>query len=202
MGRDKKYNRTELLNKAVELFWQKGFHATSTADLVEALGINRKSLYAEFGSKQGLFEAALEHYSNNHLNQIFASIEGDKATETGLDAIKAIFEDLARAAEGASYGLGCLLCNTASERASLDPSVGTQIDAYIERIKQNFLQILLNSEKNKTLGRNIDTENIASFLTSSLLGVITGIRAKAPPEQAWGTYHGISAMVDNLLVNN
>ncbi len=201
MGRDKKYDRTELLNKAVELFWLKGYHATSTAHLVDALGVNRKSLYAEFGSKQELFEAALTHYNDNHLNQIFGSIEGEKAAEAGLDAIKAIFEDLAHAAEGTGYGLGCFLCNTASERASLDAGVGPHIDAYIERIKGNFTRILNDAQKKKTLGGNINIESTASFLTSSTLGVITGIRAKAPPEQAWGTYHLISAMVDKLLAD-
>ncbi len=200
MGRDKNYDRTELLNRAVELFWLKGFHATSTVDLVEALGVHRKSLYAEFGSKQGLFEAALEHYSNNHLNHLLASIEGDTAAKSGLNAIKAIFKDLANAAEGTSYGMGCLLCNAASERASLDPAVGPYIDTYIERIQQNFLRILNDAKKNKTLKKNTRVEHTASFLTSSILGVVTGIRAKAPAEQAWGTYYSVSAVVDQLLI--
>ncbi|MEM7180371.1 MAG: TetR/AcrR family transcriptional regulator [Spirochaetota bacterium] len=201
MGRDKKYNRSELLDKAVALFWLKGFHATSTADLVEALGINRKSLYVEFSSKQGLFEAALEHYNTNYLNQIFSSFEGEKAAELGLDAIKAIFADLANAAEGDSYGIGCFLCNTASERASLDPEVGSHIDAYFERIEQNFSRILNDALKNKTLRSDLNIKNIAAFFTSSLLGVITSIRAKASVKQIWGTYQTISTMVDRLLVD-
>ena len=63
MGMAKQYDRSELLDCAVELFRRQGFNGTSTADLVAELGINRKSMYAEFGSKQQLFEAVLAHYN-------------------------------------------------------------------------------------------------------------------------------------------
>ncbi len=57
MSRAKQYDRTELLDRAVELFRRQGFNGTSTAELVAEFGVNRKSMYAEFGSKQQLFEA-------------------------------------------------------------------------------------------------------------------------------------------------
>ena len=75
MGRAKQYERTELLDRAVELFRRQGFNGTSTAELVAELGVNRKSMYAEFGSKQGLFEAALERYDQEHLSNVLAPIE-------------------------------------------------------------------------------------------------------------------------------
>ena len=65
MGRTKQYERTKLLDRAVELFRNQGFNGTSTAELVDELGINRKSMYAEFGSKEELFEAA-------HLEEVAA----------------------------------------------------------------------------------------------------------------------------------
>ena len=68
----KKYNREELLDSAIELFRRKGFNGTSTAELVNELGVNRKSMYAEFESKHGLFHAALERYSENHLSRVIA----------------------------------------------------------------------------------------------------------------------------------
>ena len=70
MGRTKQYDRIDLLNRAVELFRRQGYNGTSTAELVAELGVNRKSMYAEFGSKQQLFEATLEHYSGNHLARV------------------------------------------------------------------------------------------------------------------------------------
>ena len=52
MPSPKGYKREDVLDRAIELFRRNGYSATSTAELVDALGINRKSMYAEFGSKQ------------------------------------------------------------------------------------------------------------------------------------------------------
>ena len=75
MTGQKKYNRTELLDRAIELFRRQGYAGTSTAELVAELGVNRKSMYAEFGSKQELFEAALKRYSEVNLSRVLAPIE-------------------------------------------------------------------------------------------------------------------------------
>ena len=70
MSGAKQYDRIDLLDRAIELFRVQGFTDTSTAELVAELGVNRKSMYAEFGSKQGLFEAALERYNEEHLTNV------------------------------------------------------------------------------------------------------------------------------------
>ena len=88
MGMAKQYDRTELLDRAVELFRRQGYNGTSTADLVTELGVNRKSMYAEFGSKQQLFEAVLEHYNENQLSDVLSSLE---APDASLDAIRQSF---------------------------------------------------------------------------------------------------------------
>ena len=119
MGRSKQYDRTELLDRAVELFRRQGFNGTSTAELVDTLGVNRKSMYAEFGSKQGLFEAALERYGHKHLSAVLAPIE---APDASVDAIKKAFTGYASASEGWFRGRGCLLCNTAVEFGPNDPT--------------------------------------------------------------------------------
>ena len=59
----KRYDRIELLDRAIELFRRQGFNGTSTAELVAELGVNRKSMYAEFGSKQELFEGGLLNHA-------------------------------------------------------------------------------------------------------------------------------------------
>ena len=82
------------------------------------LGINRKSMYAEFGSKQQLFEATLEHYNRKHLTRVLAPLE---ATDASLDTIRQAFYGYASAIEGPFRGRGCLMCNTAVERGAVDP---------------------------------------------------------------------------------
>ena len=63
MGRSKAFNEELVLDKAIEVFWAKGYEATSIQDLVDAMGIQRGSLYGTFGSKQELFLKSLDRYS-------------------------------------------------------------------------------------------------------------------------------------------
>ena len=193
MGRSKQYDRTELLDRAVELFRRQGFNGTSTAELVDTLGVNRKSMYAEFGSKQELFEAALEHYDRNHLTRVLAPIE---ATDAGVDAIRDAFAGYASASEGWFHGRGCLMCNTAVERAALDPASGEFAAAYLDRINRAFRHALENGQRAGDLDETANLDGLAAFLTTLLIGVAASIRAEAPPEQLHATSRAVSDILD------
>ncbi len=190
----KKYDRTELLDRAIELFRRQGFNGTSTAELADELGVNRKSMYAEFGSKQGLFEAALERYDAEHLSRVLAPVEADGA---GLDAIRGAFATYASASEGWARGRGCLLCNTAVERAALDPGSGRFVAAYFERINSAFRNALVNGQRSGELDHRADLEELAHFFTTSLIGVAACIRAEAPPEQLRAACKVATAVLDS-----
>ena len=192
MGRSKQYERDDLLDRAVELFRNQGFNGTSTADLVEELGVNRKSMYSEFGSKQELFESALDHYFNNHLSRVLAPIEAPDATS---GAIRQAFTHYAAASEGWFHGRGCLMCNTAVERGALDPGSGRYVAAYFQRIHKAFSHALDNATTAGEIDPRTDLEELAGFLTTALVGVAASIRAKAPPEQL----HATARVVDKLL---
>lgn len=174
----KRYDRTELLDLAVELFRRQGYTATSTSDLVAELGINRKSMYAEFGSKQGLFDAALQRYDEHHLSGVLAAIESDDA---GAEEIMATFAGYASASEGWASGRGCLLCNTAVELAALDPVARARVDAYLERLTRAFRHALANAQRAGSLGPDADLDDLASFFTMALIGVAALVRAEAAP---------------------
>jgi TetR/AcrR family transcriptional repressor of nem operon len=174
----KQYDRIDLLDRAIELFRREGYTATSTADLVEELGVNRKSMYAEFGSKQGLFDAALVRYDEHHLSGVLAPLE---APDAGADAIREAFAAYASASEGWASGRGCLLCNTAVERAALDPGARCHVDAYLARLTRAFGHALDNARSAGDLDPAADLEDLASFLTMALIGVAAIIRAEAAP---------------------
>ncbi len=197
ISRTKQYDRTELLNRAIELFRRQGYNGTSTAELVAVLGVNRKTMYAEFGSKQQLFEAALEHYNRNHLTRVLAPLE---APDASIDEIQNAFHGYALANEGRFRGLGCLLCNTAVERGALDPSSGRYVEAYLERITRAFRHALGNAQQFREITDTVDLDELASFLTTALLGVAASVRAEAPTGQVWGTYEVLTRMLDMLHV--
>ncbi len=180
MGRPKQYDRIELLDKAVELFRRQGYNGTSTAELVAELGVNRKSMYAEFGSKQKLFESALERYNREHLSRVLAPIE---AADAGVDAIRSAFMGYASASEGWFYGRGCLMCNTAVERGALDPGSRRFVAEYLERLTRAFRGALENGRDAGDIDAAADLDELASYFTTMLIGVAAIIRAEAPPEQ-------------------
>ena len=193
MGRTKQYDRIELLDRAVELFRRQGYNGTSTAELVEELGVNRKSMDAEFGSKQGLFEAALERYGEHHLSRVLAPIE---AADAGPDQIRQAFASYATPSEGWFFGRGCLLCNTAVERGALDPASGEHVAAYLERLTRAFRLALENGQRSGQVVASADIEELASFFTTALIGVAACIRAEAPPEQVHAACRVATSMLD------
>lgn len=195
----KQYDRVELLDRAVELFRRQGFNGTSTAELVAELGVNRKSMYAEFGSKQGLFEAALERYSSHHLSRVLAPVESPGA---GLDEIQQAFDAYASSIEGRFRGLGCLLCNTASERAALDPASGRYVAAYLDRITHAFRVALDNARRQGHVTSDTDLNEVAGFLTTTLIGIAACVRAEAPPEQVWAASRVIKEVLSQLGTPN
>lgn len=197
MSRKKEYDRTELLDRTVELFRLQGFNGTSTAELVTELGINRKSMYAEFGSKQGLFEATLEHYNKKHLTRVLAPLE---ASDASLDGIRQAFYGYASAIEGPFRGRGCLMSNTAVERGGLDPGSGRYVAEYLERITRAFRQALGNAQQNGEINLTVDLDEMAGFLTTALIGVAASVRAEAPPAQVWAAYKVMIGMLEGLSV--
>ena len=195
MSRTKQYDRTELLDRAVELFRRQGFKGTSTAELVAEFGVNRKSMYAEFGSKQKLFEAALAHYSRNHLTRVLSPLE---ALDAGLDGVRRSFRYYAKSSEGPYHGLGCLMCNTAGEGGALEPGTAQFVDAYLERLTKAFKHALRTAQKGGEINASVDIDELAGFLTTALIGMAASIRAKAPPAQLWAAYRVVTGVLDAL----
>ena len=135
MARPKQYDREQVLDQAMRVFWARGYEATSISDLVEALGINRFSLYESFGDKRGLFLAALERYGERVFARSLLELEGD---ELGLAAIERYFAGMIRWAQGPMVKQGCLLINTAAEQAGHDRTVRGHIQRQMARVEQEI----------------------------------------------------------------
>lgn len=188
MPSPKGYKREEVLDRAIELFRKQGYSATSTAELVETLGVNRKSMYAEFGSKQDLFEAVLERYSAVNLTRVLAPIEDPQANAA---SIRQAFQGYASASESKFNGLGCLMANTAVERAALDPGSATFVDAYLKRLTKGFHNAVVNAMRDGDVDASADPDDLAAYLAMSVVGISALLRAKAPTEQMYAASRGV-----------
>jgi len=177
MGRKKGYQREVLIGKAVEIFRDHGFASTSAEMLVQGLGVSRYSLYAEFESKQGLFDAALRRYDDEAVERNFGPLEAPGA---GIAEIRALLEFFGSADKSPAWGRGCLLCNTAVEFGPDDPSGAGFVQRYFARLSEAFSAALHNASGNGELRPSVKPRTEAGFFTASVLGMFVMLRAKAP----------------------
>ncbi|MEM1273314.1 MAG: TetR/AcrR family transcriptional regulator [Pseudomonadota bacterium] len=192
MPSPKRYKREDILDRAIEVFRRYGYGGTSTAELVEVLGINRKSMYAEFGSKQHLFEAALERYSAINLTRVLAPIE---APDANAQSIMDAFLGYASASETRFKGLGCLMANTAVERAALDPASARYVDAYLARLTAGFRNALANAQADGDVAVNADLDDLAAHFVNSVVGISALLRANATPDNMYAAGRGATSVL-------
>ena len=192
MANPKQYKREDVLDRAIELFRRQGYSATSTVELVEALGINRKSMYAEFGSKQELFEAALDRYNEVYLTRVLAPIE---APDANAESIRQAFLGYASAGETRYRGLGCLMANTAVERAALDPKSAKFVDAYLERLTTGFRNALENARADGEVNETANLEDLTAHFVNAVVGISALLRANATPEQMHAAGRGATCIL-------
>jgi TetR/AcrR family transcriptional repressor of nem operon len=135
MPRTKQFDEDQVLEKAMNLFWQKGYHDTSIQDLVEHLGINRASMYHTFGDKQSLFIRALQRYRAKGLKWREGILKENE--ESPVQALRELFLATAGQLAKDRQCRGCFLVNSAAE---LLPAKGT-IREYLDRTEQEELSI-------------------------------------------------------------
>lgn len=117
MARPREFDVDEALEKAMELFWRKGYEGTSLTDLTEAMGITKPSLYGVFGNKEGLFLKALERYQRTKMNFFQEALNASTARDVAEKILKG-FADSQTAETGPSGCLGingALACSEAGE---------------------------------------------------------------------------------------
>ncbi len=141
-GRPRAFDREAALAKATCLFWTRGFEATSISDLTEAMGIGSPSLYAAFGSKEGLYAEALRHYRETYDELVWGRF---MAAPGAREAVRCLLEDSAAALTGCRGDLpnGCMVTLSAvgSEgHAALGELVRSARAGVFERIKDRLEQ--------------------------------------------------------------
>lgn len=134
--RYKEYNVNRVLEKSMDLFWQKGFNGCSVKDLVEETGVNRFSLYHEFENKEGILYHSLNFYRARYCDQHLALLEADGDLATVLKSFYLSFLDPERPIEG------CYFIHIGTELADTDPRVKEAMDKYLMEIFTRLVTLL------------------------------------------------------------
>jgi len=168
MGRPYEFDREETLSKAMELFWEKGYKATSIEDLVDRMGIKRGSIYNTFGDKHSLFIAAVEYYAKEVTSRTIKILESPGSP---LENIKLFFETIVNTPSDKKTR-GCLISNTVVELAPHDEKVADTVRIILERIQNAFLHCLDKAVELGELPQDTDTKVLSHFLATSTHGLI------------------------------
>lgn len=176
MARNREFCPSEALDKAMRVFWEKGYFGTSIEDLVSATGVSRYGLYGEFGDKNGLFLAALAHYQASVVRPIADIIAQPGAS---LDAICALFALLGHPSSPQSSKLGCLLFNAVNEIGFHDAATVEKILQTRENLRLGLAQMLANAVAKGELPAEFDVRREADFLFGVLHALPTLARAGA-----------------------
>jgi AcrR family transcriptional regulator len=168
MPRKKEYDPSEVLQKAMYLFWQNGYRSTSLRMLEKELGINQFSIYSSFESKHNLFVEVLQQY-RKHMRegivQILINSEGD------LDDIKHFFNAFVEAVQNGESPNGCLVANTAAEIGSSDNQIHEALKAYFSMMEEAFYELLKKSQSRGQLAKDIDLREKAKYLVTCTEGL-------------------------------
>ena len=168
MSRTKAFQPESALHSAMDLFWQKGYEATSMRDLLEAMNIGRGSFYDTFGDKHSLFLAALDRFEKTRTVWIIEVLE---SPDPPLESIRYVFERTVDGLTSFEPRRGCLLANTAVELAPHDPEVAGKISGYIRRTEDAFANALERARETREISPEKSPRVLARFLVSNLHGL-------------------------------
>ena len=192
MGRSKEFDENMVLQKAMELFWAQGYEKTSMSDLIEHMGIHRKSLYDTFGDKRGLYLKAIESYgkySGEKLqSRIAEAITAKQAIQNAFDYIIEGNKD---------KRLGCFFVNAATEMAPSDREVDEIVDQAFIKTEQRLSDIIRKGQQSGEISGDHDAQSWAEFLHNALIGIRVLVRTSTSKDKMYR----IRDMFINLLFN-
>jgi TetR/AcrR family transcriptional repressor of nem operon len=177
MARPREFDVDQVLDRATELFWTKGYEETSMRDLEEGLGVGRQSLYSTFGDKRELFLAALDRYAA--LQRV--RIEPLLAPDAGLPAIRAYFASVFSPSSCTEPRRSCMMLNSVVEFGQADPDVARRYVANQEHLVGAFRHALAGAVRKGELPSSIDQNALALFLVSQMYGLVVLSKGGAPP---------------------
>lgn len=180
----------DVLDRAMRLFWQRGYYDTSIDALIAGAGLNRSAIYRHFGSKKQLFRALLEHYRDTVSAKMLAPL---RAPDADLEAIRAFFRRLRALAETEQSRRGCLMVMTGSEVSTRERAIGRVVMAFMDEVRGLFAAALDRATTAGDLSPRVESGTLADYLLGVLVGFMTLARSPLP-RAAVGHY------IDEVLV--
>ncbi len=180
MARPREFDRNEALDQAMQLFWSRGYEATSMADLTRAMGLSKSSLYDSFGNKHELFLATIDHYNETVASRRLAALI--KESGGGRAGIAAVFDAFVENMSADGEARGCFVCNAAIEVAAHDRAASARVCAGMSRLEEAFREAVVQAQAAGEIGHTNDARSLARYLNAALNGIL--VMGKAGRDRA------------------
>lgn len=158
----------EALDKAVRIFCERGYHATSISDLTDAIGLTQGSIYKAFKDKRSVFLAAFDR------NRAVRGKELDRVINTGttgLDRIRKALAFYVKSSHGAEGRQGCLVVGSAAELATFDEEVGRRVTAAFNRNEALMTGLIQQGQTDGSIPARVDAKATARLMLCLLQGM-------------------------------
>ncbi|MEM8558198.1 MAG: TetR/AcrR family transcriptional regulator [Bacteroidota bacterium] len=180
MPRAKAFDETAILDRAADLFWDRGYEAVSIQDLVDHLGLSRSSLYDTFGGKQALYLAALDRYrlaGAQETDPLQMLIEETGSPRAAIEAfLRAVVSD------AVANCLGCFVVNATTERAPHDPETAQRVRDSLEALQARFERGVRLAQDAGEVASDRDAQALGRVFANTVYGL--RVTARVSPDRA------------------
>ncbi len=189
MSRMPEFNRAEVVERALQVFWRRGYSQTTVTDLVAATGLQPGSLYAAFGNKKGVFLEVLEAYNRSFLERI-RHLTADP--RPAITCIRELLDTIVEDTVSGRNRQGCLAVNALLELAEHEPDVAARLEAHNDQVRRAFAELIAKAQAGGEIRPTSRPDALAAFLVNNLWGMRVMCRGCADRES-------MTAVVDGIL---
>ena len=176
MPRPKEFNPDDAIEKAMHVFWHKGYEATSMEDLLTAMDLNRGSLYDTFGDKRQLFLKVIDRYCHGFVAEKFLLLD---QPGPALPTLRRFIHEMIEGALADPQRRGCLIANTVMELSPHKKEIAITLRQALKMAEDTFFKVLARAKQQGELKHDKDPRALARFLATMMQGTIVMIKAGA-----------------------
>jgi len=192
MARPQEFDTNDALEKALQVFWDKGYEGTTLADLTEATGLSKSSLYGTFGDKRKLFLTAYDSYRAARAKQMKITFQQENAR----DAIASFFSKIIDDASSGSVSKGCMSTNQAVELAPHDAVIRERVESDFKLIETAFANAIKRGQEQGSIQSKQDAHLLAQMLIIAFPGLQVMVRAGASADSLEGGLNMMLSILD------
>lgn len=191
MSRPREFDADLVLHQCMEVFWAKGFHATSYEDLTRSTKVKKQSLYGVFKNKRELFLKSLILYRERSLDVLEKRIAEETSPLRQLEAIC----ETALYADDEARTRGCLIINTSLEFGSEDEDINREIGQMMERTETMIEQAMISGQAQGRITSRLGSRELALYLSNAINGAKMMEKSGSSREEILGVLRTSIALI-------